>query len=536
MTLNLRFILLLGLLLALFLGGISLLNSTHRTEMSRTILAAQHERGRLLDEVVGLVGYPLSQFTRDYSLWDEMATFVAKPDPEWARINIDPGLNTFRLRAVWVLRTDGSLVYATAPQANEPVTALPFPAGETIARLARDPFARFHTRIEGEICEVRASPIQPSSDIPRTSAPLGWLIAASRWDEAYLATLGKLLDATATLIPHPVRPEPHLETDGVEIIRTLTALQGEGLASLKINYNPPGLSSSEDFNRDELLIFALQGLLLIAVTALCIHMWVLSPVKQIITSLREDRPDAVASLVPRNDETGLIARLVQSHFSDRRALERNERALAHTLAERVRLGRDLHDNVIQSLFATGMGLASTHSFVRSSPALVEEGLEQVRASLNEVIRDVRTFIVGLEPEPLETESFAQAIAHLTEALRSIRPLSFDVDIDDHAALILLPDLRHHALQLVRESFLNSIRHAGATRLQLSLHGSMDGVVLTMIDDGTSASPADNSPTGQGLACLVARANLVGAQCEISRLPERGTRVQVRYPRTINQSA
>src|SRR5688572_11282672 len=99
MTLNLRFILLLGLLLALFLGGISLLNSTHRTEMSRTILAAQHERGRLLDEVVGLVGYPLSQFTRDYSLWDEMATFVAKPDPEWARINIDPGLNTFRLRA-----------------------------------------------------------------------------------------------------------------------------------------------------------------------------------------------------------------------------------------------------------------------------------------------------------------------------------------------------------------------------------------------------------------------------------------------------
>jgi signal transduction histidine kinase len=531
MTLKLRFILLIGLLLALFLGGVYLLNSTHRAETSRVVQAAQQERSRLLDEVLSLVGYPLNQFTRDYSLWDEMANFVAHPNPKWADININASLESFRLRAVWVLRTDGSLVHAATPPRAGEISTLPFPTGEVLAKLSREPFAHFYTRIGDELCEIRASPIQPSSDITRASPPLGWLLAAFHWDNAHLATLGKLIDATATLRAQPGLPESQIESGGFDLIRPLPGLDGNAVRYLRFHYNPPNLSTSDDFNRDELLIFALQGLLLIVVTTVCIHAWILSPVKKIITSLREDKPDAVAPLAKHNDETGLIARLVQSHFADRRALERNERALAHTLAERVRLGRDLHDNVIQSLFATGMGLASTQSLVRSSPALVEEGLEQVRATLNEVIRDVRTFIVGLEPDSLQSETFAQAVAHLVDALRSIRPLHFDVDIDDHAALILPPDLRQHALQIVRESLLNSIRHAGATRIQLSLHGSIDNVILALTDDGASASPEDNSPTGLGLSGVAARARLVGAQCEITRLPERGTRVQIRYSQT-----
>jgi hypothetical protein len=67
------------------------------------------------------------------------------------------------------------------------------------------------------------------------------------------------------------------------------------------------------------------------VTALCIHLWVLSPVKQIITALREDKPAAVAPLVSRNDETGLIARLVR-----RSPRARAKRTRPRTYARRTR--------------------------------------------------------------------------------------------------------------------------------------------------------------------------------------------------------
>ncbi len=528
MTLQLRFTLLLGLLLVLFLAGVQILRSTHRAETLEAIEASLQERSRLLDEVVHLLEYPLDQFTRDYSQWDEMARFVVAPEPAWAAINIDASLETFRLRAAWILTTDGRLLYSAARNGTAKIDGLPLDAGMLIERLSREPFARFHIVMGSDVCTVRASPIQPSSDLQRTSPPLGWLLAAEDWDQARLAKLGKLLGATATLPPVPPGETSPSSRINVDLVRPLTGLDGQSLAVLRLQYQPPEAASAEAFNRDELLIFIAQGLLLISVTGICIHRWVMRPVKKIIASLREDNPELVTPLVLQKDEPGLIARLVQSHFADRRALQRSERTLAHTLAERVRLGRDLHDNVIQSLFAAGMGLASTHSLIRSSPALVEEGLEQVRAALNEVIRDIRTFIVGLEPDSPPGETFTQAVTHLTDALRAIHSLKFEVEIDEPTAQLLPADQRQHALQLIRESLLNSIRHTGAKHLRIDLRGTAKEILLILTDDGVPASTGENTPAGLGLAGLAARAHLVGAHLEITRLADHRNRVHIRY--------
>jgi signal transduction histidine kinase len=536
MTLNLRFILLLGLLFSLFLGGVFLLTSTHRAETAEAVLSAQQERSRLLDEIVALVGYPLSQFTRDYSLWDEMVDFVENPTDDWARINIQASIDTFRLHAVWVFRPDGTLIHTSAPSSGSPPSALPFKAEDLPRFSTTPPFNRFFVSINGELCEIRACPIQPSSDISRASNPRGWLLAAWRWDQAHLATLGNLTGATATLTAPNVAPSSDRPNGQLKLARPLNGLDGLPVASLKLTYSSAASNSAEVFNRDELLIFILQGAMLIAATALCIHRWVLAPVRSIIASLRTGDPAPIAPLTRRQDETGLIARLVRSHFADQQTLLRNERALAHTLAERVRLGRDLHDNVIQALFATGMGLAATRNVVHTSPAQVEEGLEQVRASLNQVIREVRTFIVGLEPDSLEGKTFAQAISALADALRSIRSCEFEIDIDAAAALTLSAALRQHALQLIREALLSSIRHTGASRLQISLQGSNNNAILTLIDDGAAASPADTTPAGLGLASIAERAALVGAVCEIASLPKQGTRIRVRYPLPSSFSA
>jgi signal transduction histidine kinase len=529
MTLNLRFTLLIGLLLALFLGGVGLLTSTQRAETARTAEVAQQERSQLLDEIISLVGYPLAQFTRDYSLWDEMADFLKDPSGEWARINIDASVDTFHLRAAWVLRTDGSLVYAAKGGENAP--ALPVPAATLREKLSREPFASFFFPLGDGLCEFRAAPIQPSADTARTTPAQGWLIAAYGWDEPHLETLGKLTGAHVTIDTAQAAPATLPRSEGFEIVRPLPGPDGAPVASLKLHYTPAGLASIDEFNRDEILIFLLQGLLLIAATTLCIQRWVLNPVRQIITSLREGDAAPIATLAIRNDETGLIARLVQSHFADRRAIERSERTLAHTLAERTRLGRDLHDNVIQSLFATGMGLTALRNARQATPAEVEAGLDRVKTNLNEVIRDVRAFIVGLEPESLDGKTFSEAVSQLADALRAIRTIQIDIDIDETAAHALPPDLRHHALQLLRETLLNSVRHSGASHIQLSLLGSPDHVILAHTDDGRHASAAENTPAGLGLASIAERVSIVGATCEITPLPQSGTRIRVLYPRS-----
>jgi signal transduction histidine kinase len=142
---------------------------------------------------------------------------------------------------------------------------------------------------------------------------------------------------------------------------------------------------------------------------------------------------------------------------------------------------------------------------------------------------VRTFIIGLEPPALEGKTLAQAIASLADGLRSIRAIQIDTDIDEIATESLPESLRIHIVQLVREAFLNSLRHTGATRLHLSLQSDGEHLRLTLIDDGSSVAPTASSPAAQGLASLAARVAIIGASCEISPLPSRGNRIRVRYP-------
>src|SRR6185436_2354102 len=97
-----------------------------------------------------------------------------------------------------------------------------------------------------------------------------------------------------------------------------------------------------------------------------------------------------------------------------------QQLLTQSLDEKIRLGRDLHDGIIQSLYAAGLTLETVRAIVKTNPDEAERQLEQTRANLNDAIRDVRAYISGLTPEKLRRAGFAHGLRAMLSELQSGR--------------------------------------------------------------------------------------------------------------------
>lgn len=207
----------------------------------------------------------------------------------------------------------------------------------------------------------------------------------------------------------------------------------------------------------------------------------------------------------------------------------NQRLLNQSLEEKIRLGRDLHDGLIQSLYAAGLTLESIRPLIPNNPSEADRRLEQCLGQLNAAIRDVRNYITGLAPNELRRLSFGAAIELFIRELRAGREVEFAPTIDEDAAAALTPDRTLEVLQIARESISNSLRHGGATRLSVRLHRSGDEVGLLVQDNGSGFDPGSRAGTGHGLGNMQARAAYLGAVLRIVSRPGDGTRVVLTIP-------
>jgi signal transduction histidine kinase len=205
-----------------------------------------------------------------------------------------------------------------------------------------------------------------------------------------------------------------------------------------------------------------------------------------------------------------------------------QRLLAQALEEKIRLGHDLHDGIIQSLYAVGLTLESVRPLVGADPAEADRRLEKCLESLNGTIRDVRSYITGLAPENLRHVGFAQAIETLFADLRADRPVKLELRVDDEATALLSPEQGTDTLQIAREAISNSLRHGGAGSVMVRLHQSNREVCLLVQDNGTGFDPEARTG-GQGLGNMQARAARLGATVRVDSRVGAGTRVIVTLP-------
>jgi signal transduction histidine kinase len=195
------------------------------------------------------------------------------------------------------------------------------------------------------------------------------------------------------------------------------------------------------------------------------------------------------------------------------------------LEDRERIAKELHDGVIQALFAVGMGLQGTA--LMSSDEDLARRIEAAVGELDRVIRDLRNYIFGLRPGILADRQLGQALRHLAEEFEARSGVVTVADVDDEVASIVT---FHGAelIQLAREALSNVGRHANATTCRLSLRLDA-GVAVLEIDDDGDGFDVSTTRRGEGLTNLEGRAAALGGKAVIASVPAQGTTIRIELP-------
>lgn len=207
-------------------------------------------------------------------------------------------------------------------------------------------------------------------------------------------------------------------------------------------------------------------------------------------------------------------------------------AALRVVAERERIGRDLHDGVIQGLYAVSLSLEEVAELVDDRPADAAARVDAAIDAIHRSIGEIRSFIIGLRPG-LEDSGLVEAIAALADDLRLSSTIEVDIDLGATPPPVvsrLTPGARGELIHLVRESLSNVARHSRATRAWISLHEDDAGLRLEIRDNGVGFDPrAPRAEGHHGLVNLGQRAAAAGGRLELDTMPGTGTRIVVHIP-------
>jgi signal transduction histidine kinase len=202
-------------------------------------------------------------------------------------------------------------------------------------------------------------------------------------------------------------------------------------------------------------------------------------------------------------------------------LSREDTMRLSRLEDQERIARDLHDSVIQRLFATGLSL---HGAMRLAP---DEALgRRIVTAIDELdatIRHIRTVIFGFElaPDEAAVTLRSRTLDLCAEATRSLGfepQVTFDGPLDSAVP----PPLAEEMLAVMREALSNIGRHARARHVAVELAADPDRLTLTVTDDGIGLAPAANGSGGHGLRNMKARAAHLGGTFDATTPDTGGT--------------
>lgn len=183
------------------------------------------------------------------------------------------------------------------------------------------------------------------------------------------------------------------------------------------------------------------------------------------------------------------------------------------LEDRERIARELHDTVIQRLFATGMSAQAVASRV-GDPDLADR-LRTVVDDLDTTIRDIRTAIFGLQGGALGTGLRAQMLQVARDASSA---LGFTPRVHFVGAIdaMVPPEIVEHLVPTLREALSNVARHAEAASVEVTVSGTAEGVTLQVVDDGVGPGGSrDGDPLrGHGVPNMTRRATELDGWCEL----------------------
>jgi signal transduction histidine kinase len=376
-----------------------------------------------------------------------------------------------------------------------------------------------------------------SAEVVETRSRLVHAVTASgrtpaQWDAGFQAELGVMLGGSVEFFQGnlPPNPPPHAGT-------ALTFLQDLPVAGwrARVSFAPSALLRVQILHTRMLAAIVLLAVLLALV-----------PLLVVALDARRGLPDAGESGRARNANRGeavgfenlarisheRTAALALEHGARLRAeedLQVNRVLLGDSVAERVRLGRELHDNICQTLYAVCLTLES----VQKKSALAPEMKQRVDQCMNELRRlnhEVRAYLRELEPGRVSANSFAAAVTGMIGSLPSGDGVSIEPRLDEEAVALIPPYQFAEIMNILREAVSNSLRHGAARHITLRAGRHEQEIALAVHDDGAGFNPAGHPGRGgHGLGNMSARARSLGGQLRIDSAPGKGTRVLLTMP-------
>ena len=222
---------------------------------------------------------------------------------------------------------------------------------------------------------------------------------------------------------------------------------------------------------------------------------------------------------------------------DNARLNLQQRRLA-VLEERERIGMDLHDGIIQSIYAVGLTLEHARLLLVEDPQRSQARIVQAISDLNNTIRDIRSYILDLRPHHLHEENLLQGIQRLVNEFRANTLVEVNLagSLEDFKNL---PNAQALALfHICQEALANIAKHAKAENVDVTLWTSADRALMEVHDDGHGFDLKKIKFTlGHGLSNMQTRARNVGGEVDIASDPGTGTTTLawVPFPRKLREA-
>jgi signal transduction histidine kinase len=211
------------------------------------------------------------------------------------------------------------------------------------------------------------------------------------------------------------------------------------------------------------------------------------------------------------------------------SLETAREELRQAHKSRVRLERDLHDGVLQSIYASVLGLRRAARWMAAEPARALPIVNDVGNELDAAMTDIRRHLSSRPSEGISPAQLPETVAGLAHAYNRTGQSQVDLDLNSEAIHALNHEQSEQVFQCVREAVSNAHRHGGARNIQIRIQKSDEGVDVLVQDNGTGFNPEGIATPGRGLNHMRQRAELCGGRMELNTRHGGPTMVHIKLP-------
>jgi signal transduction histidine kinase len=317
----------------------------------------------------------------------------------------------------------------------------------------------------------------------------------------------------------------YADGDGGDAARGLVLLAGQSLSDLVLATGEA--VTSADFAADQRASQAARGAMSQIGPAVLFPLGVPGNVRGVLTVGRRHG----AAPFPQTQADVVASFAAQAGVALELAASRAEAERVSLYEDRDRIARDLHDLVIQRLYATGMSLEGTMPMI-TRPEVASRITNAVDA-MDETIKDIRATIFALQARDADQPDLRGDIVALVEEMTPMLGFAPSLRLGAGLAAPISPELGEQVLAALREALSNAARHAGAGQVDVTVDVDPDGILAVQVtDDGTGIPEATHR---SGLRNLARRAEKLGGELRLQPAhpgaPAPGTRLEWRVPRS-----